>query len=338
MKKIIVCLVSRQAMANVIPVLELKPDKVYLLITEEEKDVAFNLKKLFVTKKIDCVIFNDKIDAYNLTTVKNACGKIIKSEQVNYILNVTGGTKPMAIAAYETFRTNNFEVIYYDPVHHIILNLDSLSVKPKKVELKINIEDYLLSYGYSIIEEKTKTGRAEKLGDFVKGFNKNRINEFINFMNISRKIVDLSRANEGFSKNDFQFSKNYDKITVLNKKTKNKYEINIRDYNSGNWLEDLLYLKIKNDKNDDVKYSVKIKKGNIINEIDVLSTKNCEMHLYSCKTGKRNNSDIFEVDVLRNLTGGTFGKANFVILDDVTEQLHDRANQLNIKIINFRNL
>ncbi|MGB9696348.1 MAG: hypothetical protein ACP5P3_04670 [Ignavibacteria bacterium] len=46
MKNILVCLVSRQVMANIIPINELKPDEVILFTTKEEYTSAETLLTL----------------------------------------------------------------------------------------------------------------------------------------------------------------------------------------------------------------------------------------------------------------------------------------------------
>jgi len=99
------CLVSRQAMANVLPVLMYKPAKVMFFATPEEKRTANNLEKLFKEKRIT-VFRKDDLNAYDYISFKS----MIK-EQLNKItdsdvcLNVTGGTKLMALAAYEAFNS-----------------------------------------------------------------------------------------------------------------------------------------------------------------------------------------------------------------------------------------
>jgi len=117
----IVCLVSRQSMANVIPVLELHPSEVILLRTKQESKVALNIQRLFVSKNIKTRIYKSYIDPYDLETVKSACREIINESETNIILNVTGGTKTMAIAAYEIFKSSDKRILYYDPIHHIII-------------------------------------------------------------------------------------------------------------------------------------------------------------------------------------------------------------------------
>lgn len=337
--KTLVCLVSRQAMANVIPVLEFKPEKVILLITEEEKNVADNLKKLFEKYKIKVEIFREKLDAYDIEKVKNICMDVIRENDNELILNLTGGTKTMAVAAYEIFRTVDKQIIYHNPANHKIIFLNPISEPDVNVSLKINVEDYLTAHGYKIIDEQTASGKAEKYNNLFKKFNYKRFCDFLDFYDIVKKEISLDSPKSGKQHNGFSFSKSMDKITIQDKIGKTKIDFDLSGFNYGDCLESFLYLILKNKMQpDDIRYSVKIEKGKIFSELDVLLTKNCCLHLYSCKDKKNlNKSDLFEIEVLRNVTGGTFGKAYMVLTRD-NKYLKSLGKQIQIEFINIREL
>lgn len=337
--KTIICLVSRQAMANVIPVLELKPQKVMLLITKEEEMVALNLRKLFSKYNIDTIIFNKKLDAYDIDDVKKVCMDVIRKSDDEVILNLTGGTKTMAVAAYEIFRSVDKKIIYHNPVGRKLIFLNPLNHPDIEVSLKINVEDYLLAHGYKITEEKTSSGMAEKYIKLFKNFDKSRFSDFIDFYNYSKKEIKLEDPKVSKQFKDFNFSKSYDKITLIDKKNNIKLNFSLSGFNFGDWLESLLFLTLKEKYYpDDIKYSVKVKKGGISSEIDVMFTRDCRLYLYSCKDKKKTTkSDIYEIEVLRNVTGGTFGEANLVLTND-NPYLVSLGKQINIKTFNIKEL
>ncbi|MCX7834063.1 MAG: DUF1887 family CARF protein [Ignavibacteria bacterium] len=337
--KTIVCLVSRQAMANVIPVLEFKPDKVILLITEEEKSVAKNLKELFVKHKIQVEIFREKLDAYDIEKVKNICMDVIRENDNELILNLTGGTKTMAVAAYEIFRSVDKQIVYHNPASHKIIFLNPISKNDIDVESKINVEDYLLAHGYKIISEQTKSGRAEKYNTLFKKFDKNRFSHFVDFYNIVKQEIPLGSPRASKEYNKFQFSKNYDKIIIWDKVNNTKIDFELSGFNYGDCLESILYLILKDKiKPDDIRYSVKVKKENIESEIDVLLTKDCCLHLYSCKdTKKMNKQYLYEIEVLRNVTGGTFGRA-YMVVTKGNDYIKSFGKQIHIDTVNIKEL
>lgn len=337
--KTLVCLVSRQAMANVIPVLELKPAKVVLLITEEEKNVAIYLKNLFEKYRIEVVIFSKKLNAYDIEVVKSICMEVITQNDNELILNLTGGTKTMAVAAYEIFRSVDKQIIYHNPANHKIIFLNPTSNSSIDVNIKVNVEDYLIAHGYKIVSELTRSGRAEKYNSFFEKFDSKRLSDFVDFYNIVKKEISLASSKATKEYKGFSFSKHYDKIMMTDKISNKKITFELNKFNYGDCLESLLYLILKNKlKPDDIRYSVKVKKDNIESEIDVLMTKNSCLHLYSCKDKRKlSKTDLFEIDVLRNVTGGTFGKAYIVLTKD-NQYLKSFGKQINIETINIKNL
>lgn len=335
--KTLICLVSKQAMANVIPALEMKPDKVILLSTSEEKNTAFNIQNVLLKNRINTVIYKDLISPYKLEKIQKAINKIIASKDSEFILNVTGGTKIMAITAFEVFKENNLKVIYYDPDHHQIMKLYP-GHSDEKVKLIISIEDYLLSYGYKIIEDLTNSGRAESKQKLFNAFNETRFSEFIYFLDFVKKNYQLNEPKIYRTIFDFRFNKNYDTITITDLKSREKIKYELSEFKIGDWLEDFVYLKLKNKGYDDIKYGVKIKNGKVVNEIDVIASKNCRLCLFSCKSGKSDQYDIMQLEILRKLAGGIFGKAFFIATDISHALLVDRAKSLNIPLLNEKDI
>jgi len=335
--KTLICLVSKQSMANVIPALEIKPDKVILLSTAEEKNTALNIQNALAKNNINTDIHKDLISPYKLDKIQKAINKIIAADNSEFILNVTGGTKIMAITAFEIFKENNLKVIYYDPDHHQIMKLFP-GYSDEKVKLTIKIEDYLLAYGYKITEDLTNSGRAESKQKLFNAFNETRFHEFIYFLDFIKKNFQLNEPKIFKTIFDFRFTKNYDAITITDLKSKQNVKYGLPEFKIGDWLEDFVYLKLKNKGYDDIKYGVKIKNGKVSNEIDVIASKNCRLCLFSCKSGKSDQYDIVQLEILRNLAGGIFGKA-FLITTDISRNLiTDRANALKIPILNEKDI
>ena len=71
-------------------------------------------------------------------------------------LNVTGGTKWMAITAQEVFRFADRPVFYVDIESDQILFLGQ-NQTPQKINAKIRLENYIKAYGYQITEERSNT-------------------------------------------------------------------------------------------------------------------------------------------------------------------------------------
>ena len=112
-----VCLVSGQAAPNLLPLLDaaIKPKRVELIVTPEMKKRAEYLEKIIRPKGI-AVTLHELDSAADYDSIQELLLTVIGDyEDLGEIaLNVTGGTKWMAIAAQEVFRSNDMPVFYVD--------------------------------------------------------------------------------------------------------------------------------------------------------------------------------------------------------------------------------
>ena len=115
-----VLLVSAQPMPNFLPILDaaLKPDSVTLVVSDQMKDRAEWLKNEISkhqVKILDDIDIGD--EATDIVAIQSRliewCDAHPQLMETS-VLNVTGGTKPMAIAAQEVFRMAGRPVFYVD--------------------------------------------------------------------------------------------------------------------------------------------------------------------------------------------------------------------------------
>ncbi|MBP5509329.1 MAG: DUF1887 family protein [Kiritimatiellae bacterium] len=115
-----VLLISDQPMPNFLPILNqnLRPDTVTFVVSDKMGKRAEWLKNEIAKHQIrilpDIPIGNDTSD---IQTIQNALLGWTESNAdvfAHSVLNVTGGTKPMAIAAQEVFRMGDRPVFYVD--------------------------------------------------------------------------------------------------------------------------------------------------------------------------------------------------------------------------------
>ncbi len=326
------CLVSRQAMANVLPVLMYKPQNVVLFTTPEEKSCADNLEKLFRSKDIS-VKRIDGLNAYDYIGFKEGVKKELEFQQGELLLNVTGGTKLMALAAYEAFAEKDKKIIYCDTENKHIISIFP-DYKIEELIAEISIEDYLFSYGYSILETKDTSIIQMYFPLFEFILQKNLIKEFISLLDKVRQIniTDKPRKTIQSNNKNFSFSKNYDiyKISFNN----SSITLNSSQFKLGDWLEYFVYYLLTEKYNLEPLCGVKIisNKG-IKNELDIIVLKNYQLHIISCKSGKIDNDDLFQLETLRNITSGTFGKGIFISAERGTKEFLVRAKELNIETV-----
>lgn len=328
----IVCLVSRQPMANLLPVLMYNPKKVFLLGTTEEISTAYHLKVLLEEKKIETVLYDD-IRPYDDTKLIDKLTQIIQENPDDIYLNVTGGTKLMAISAYEFFLKNNKPVFYCNTNDNSIIHLlPEKFIFPLSVD--VSIEDYLGVYGYKIFEEK-KFSSELGVTKFLEWLYPDKLNSFITFADKLRTVVNLNEPRISRRIGDYLFEKHFDIARVKHFPSDTILKVSA-DFFHGNWFEAAVEKILLDVLCCNVKSGVKIisSKG-IKNEIDHLLVYNQQLFLFSCKSGKIGKAGmkehLAELEVLRTLTGGTFGKAFFIFTSEIPEVLENRAKEFNIK-------
>ncbi|MEW6006310.1 MAG: DUF1887 family CARF protein [Stygiobacter sp.] len=331
------CLVSRQSMANVLPVLMFKPHQVVLFATPEEKKSADNLEKLFSSKSINVKRVND-LNAYDYVAFKNVVINEIQNYQTDICLNVTGGTKLMALAAYEVFAEANKRIIYCDTEHQHIISLMP-EYKIENLQADISIEDYLLSYGYKIENVKSSQNEIDycELFSFIE--KSNSIKSFVDlYVKVREKLSDITNT-FSITSNDQRFEFRKETNHYLLKYYDSKFitfKMDSSDFKSGDWLEYYVKYILKKKNNLEPILGVKIiNDEGVRNEIDVMVLKNSRLFLFSCKTGKKDNQfDLYQLETLRHITSGTFGKGIFITANEHSENFNIRAKDLKIDIIN----
>jgi len=144
-----VCLVSQQATPNLIPALDsrTRPHEVVLVVSPDMQERANWLSQAFLARGIrvsDCPV----ADAWGIACVQDALLDLLaRREGEALALNVTGGTKPMAMAAQEVFRASGHSVFYVHPERNEIIPLwprrESI-----RMEDRVEISEYLAVHGF----------------------------------------------------------------------------------------------------------------------------------------------------------------------------------------------
>lgn len=341
--KTMVCLVSRQVMANLIPIFTLNIKNVELLYTIQEERSHNNLKRVLSDSGKNFKVKEHLIDAYDFEGIRGVCSKLI-SKNKDIVLNATGGTKVMALAAYSVFNSNNKPILYLDSQNSQTINFNPYSISQHNV--KIPIDTILDAHGYAISSSVTNDELLARK-PLIKFMHKNfkyisgalqRYRKFMNDGTYQFPPIMCQQISFEIHRNNSQ---------GINVKFGNS-EIHLKDrhYLEGRWLEEYVYWSIKNKKWDDLYVGVNLTyhgqsdTQNILNEIDVIGNKNGKLYLFSCKSGiTKDKKDIFELEALRSLAGGTFGKAYFVTSAPIKQEKHlyERCQELNMKIFDNEN-
>ena len=149
------CLVSAQATPNLLPLLDeaWRPSKVVLACSAPMKARALALRAVVQTKAQGMeVTLLDLPDAYNYAALSDAfLNFLAEHEHEDIALNVTGGTKLMAVAAQEAFREAGKPVFYVSVETDEVLLIGASSDKPvAPLRAKLKVHEMLRAHGYQV--------------------------------------------------------------------------------------------------------------------------------------------------------------------------------------------
>lgn len=140
------CLVSAQTTPNLLPVLDetWRPKKVVLACSAPMQHAALALRSAIQAKAAGMVVETlDLPNAYDYTALSDTfLSYLAEHADENIALNVTGGTKLMAVAAQEVFRSAGKPVFYVNVETDSVLVIgDQATSQPLRANLKVRIPD-----------------------------------------------------------------------------------------------------------------------------------------------------------------------------------------------------
>lgn len=299
-RKVLISLVSDQTIPNVQLIKEFynQIDR-FLFISTTGMEEAGNRNWIIQSsnipeeKLLEPIIVNhhsfedieEKLKAYGL------------SDDDEYIVNITGGTKVMSISVFEFFKDLKSEIFYLTG-----FNNEYIKVFPGKRKQSltltefISLEVYLFSYGFEIRNKGELLKSEDFTNNFFDYFNNDitqseleTLDSLRSFRNKNLKISDLEGLSGFISKTNFQ-PKNQEKLS--------KYESR---YLSGDWFEEYVFNKVKSgleleENKIGIGYNL-IKKG-VENEFDVLFVYQNSIYTIECKTSIFNNVDGREKSII----------------------------------------
>lgn len=146
------CLVSAQPTPNLLPLLDdnWRPKHVVLACSAAMKDKAQHLRDVLQTKGSTTVELLDLPDAYDYNALAETFMTWLgQHEHSSVALNVTGGTKLMAVAAQEVFRSDNRPVFYVSWETDEIIHIGQSS-KSQPLQAKLKVHELLKAHGYTV--------------------------------------------------------------------------------------------------------------------------------------------------------------------------------------------
>ena len=369
------CLISDQAAPSLLPILdpEFKPKEAVFLVSDKMKSNAEALAKVFKEKNVKVTLVRIE-NIYDFQEMENCFIELIDQfDGQNIALNVTGGTKLMAIVAQNTFAMGGKPIFYVDSDNNQILFIrhDEKEQKEQRIPNKtlncqIDLKTYLSAYGmvYKSVKQPLASERLlANLAPFIQQYDKYK--DDIPLLN-----AYASESQKSGFKVDFKHHKVKSLVTLLEELHHkdlldfDNHRIDFRDtihkdLLNGIWLEEITYKAIENIKSiqdkalslevgnssyDQNKKQYALQNQGNQNEFDIAFIAKNRLHIIECKTqmmnkegGLKSEDILYKLEALKNY-GGLMTKKCLVSYFEVPESVKNRAKELHVEIIQGKDL
>ncbi len=354
-----VCLVSDQAVPNFLPVLDkdFRPQEVVLLVTEQMQARADALAEVM---RQGCGVKVQQLavaDAYDMAQVgEQVFALLCDMDKDQVALNVTGGTKLMAIAAFAMFKEAGYPSFYFTADSNEVLLLDNnerLLLQPPKIK----IEDYLMLHGYPARHKLQKQPAHLEWLPFAEELVRahGSLGQELGRLNFEIAQTDKRalkcKAPAGAVAHNMQYLLNLLEDNGLARR-QDDYLVfadeEAKQYAAGGWFEDYVFQTAKSLPGvQDVALNVQIEnaKEQVFqhNELDVLLLVNNVLHVLECKTANfathedKAEEALYKLESLKKL-GGLRTKAMLLSYRELTGKIRNRAMGAQIGVIEQKDL
>lgn len=321
---------------------ERNPDTIHILYTKDTRHHVPIIEHLFLSKKF----FSYQVNPYDFEEIKRKVENIIlKYPNDEFELNLTGGTKVMALACQNIFNILALNTFYIDQGNKIF---DFKEHNYKNIESKIKIDTFIRLSGH-------KKYTSNKIVDFSKDeidFSKN-INQ-ISGTSIFRNSIKAVKSKTQAIKSCRKFFYSHNNITLqwnspnfnlstgntsINLSSKKAFEIAF----NGKWWELVIADLIKNwNKIYELRLNVelysKTVNQNVKNEIDIVVNTGRNLIFIECKSGNIKQDDINKIRAVKRLYGGIASRSILVCRYKPRPDIIEKCSDLGITIFYDKNL
>lgn len=331
-----IVLLGGQLLPVYIGVIERKPQVLHILYTKE----TVRLKARLVKQLNGIKIFNYQTEPYDYDSIQEIVTNIIcDNGEATFELNVTSGTKLMALASQQVFKTLDCFSFYIDQKQNIIDLSDGTKTKisssiSTKIFLSLSNHD---SFTSSSIKSFNKEELALAKSIFELRKNKSGIGEL--FILLRSRDVKSESNNYSLTNSKYNITwKNNDLIVQaprfnLNATGKNAFKI----LTTGLWWELIIGVAVNHWKPaKEIHMGLAIKSNKNVafdkNEIDILINTGQNILFIECKSGIVSQSDLNKIKTISKFYGGISSKSILVSFFRPKDYLIEKCHDLGIEI------
>jgi hypothetical protein len=359
------CLVSAQATPNITPVLDpaTAPARLILLVSPDMERRAGWLERVLRPRAIKVERWPIE-DAWDVEHVQTRVLELLERERDaigrgSIALNATGGTKPMSIAAYETFRAYGLPIFYVHPEKDRLIWMHPGGRPAVDLENRVRLGSFLMAHGTRVASSKTD-GVPEELRDLTASLvtdtrTYRRALGVLNWLANRAEGSLVSPPMESRQLHDEALQTLLDRFANAGILEVRGVRLRFPDeparfYANGGWLEEHVYDILRARRAEaphiqDLARSMEIVRETIRgdevpNELDVVCLADNRLYLVECKTRAWKNtvspdlgaSALYRLDTLTDLLGGLQAKAMLVSYQALPGHVLRRAADLGVRV------
>lgn len=358
-------LVSNLATPNISPALDsvTRPDKVVLMVSADMRNQAELLSRV-LSEASGVQLQNWAIeDPWDIEHIITRTMELLEQFQDHrFILNATGGTKPMSIGAFQAFQAYDLPAFYVHPEDDRLIWLHPREHPAHQLADRVKLPHFLLAHGSKVIDQG-QVGVLPQYREFA-----HYLIDNLDYFSHAISTLNWYAANSN-EHHSPELELNHQHWDALNDLIDRLETIGILSYKSqrlwfkssddkhfanGGWLEQHVYaelLQIRQEISEiqDLAQSmtvVRVRQGETIeNELDVACLCNNHLYVIECKTRHldRKSSQvatdtIYKIDSLKEKLGGIYGQGMIVSYKSMSAPDKHRAADLGIEICDGQNL
>lgn len=349
-----VILVSAQPIPNLTPMLDdaIKPTKVLMLVSDDMRERAKALENIFKPRGIAVELYTVP-DPWNAGQISGTVLDILsRYPEGDIALNATGGTKLMAIAAYEAFRREKYPIYYVHPEFDRLLWLSPKQI-PHELAGHLNLRDYLMAYGADQVEVVSESQVSQEIKALTQQLiiGIDRYADDLGTLNYLAQQADNPRLSSEIRFSPQSRPKLWELLELFKTAGICSLDNNVirfpdeqtRFIANGGWLEMHVYALCSGFKQkwgvQDLASNITIHrypsgKADVKNEIDVGFIHANKLHLIECKTKSigKDADMLYKLNSLRDLMGGLQGRAMLISFNVLDKAGRARAKELKIEL------
>jgi hypothetical protein len=352
-----ILLVSGQAAPNLLPALDpaLKPTEAVLVVSGKMQSRADALETVLKREGVKTSRIPLE-DEHDFAKLENTLLEVAsKREGQSIALNVTGGTKLMALAAQSVAQAYGWPVFYVDVDTDEVIWLGKEGHR-QKLNQQLRLTHYLLGYGFNIKDGKQKPQPENRHTDLLQTLitQVGSLEQPLSQLNwIGQKAEETNKLSIKLevqqldSRGLESLIRKFNEAGVL--KLENGLLIftneNERDFAKGGWLEHHVYRTVCQVTGDlairDKAVNLKvIDAGNVENELDIAFMARNRLFVIECKTARMDkpeapkaNDALFKLSEVCRRVGGLGTRGMLASYRPLRESEKKLAKALNIELV-----